>query len=95
MFQILQDVNVDWLGNRRCVYRHFRVADAGGSGIGDLSTGDRSARLSTSASISKAERSSPRGSSNDPTDEAIREALANKGIHDAVVQPVTDRPDTS
>jgi preprotein translocase subunit SecF len=29
-----------------------------------------------------------------PTDEAIREALSNKGIHDAVVQPVTDRPDT-
>lgn len=29
-----------------------------------------------------------------PADEAIRAALANKGIRDAVVQPVTDRTDT-
>jgi preprotein translocase subunit SecF len=29
-----------------------------------------------------------------PADEAIRSALAEKGIHDAVVQPVTDRTDT-
>ncbi len=29
-----------------------------------------------------------------PDDEAIRASLNNKGIHDAVVQPVTDRSDT-
>ena len=29
-----------------------------------------------------------------PDDDAIRAALNNKGIHDAVVQPVTDRADT-
>jgi preprotein translocase subunit SecF len=29
-----------------------------------------------------------------PSDDAVRSALNAKGIHDAVVQPVTDRPDT-
>ena len=41
MFQILKDINIDWLGSRRVVYRYFRVDHARWFGIGDLQAGDR------------------------------------------------------
>ena len=39
----LEDINIDWMGRRRCVYRHFRVDHARGFGIRDFSAGHRPA----------------------------------------------------
>src|SRR5688500_1407013 len=93
MFQILHDINVDWLGRRRlfilisvvlmltglgsAVFRQLADKQAFNLGV-DFKGGT----VVTARFKQK------------PADEAIRAALATKGIHDAVVQPVTDRTDT-
>src|SRR5688572_16620092 len=93
MFQILQNINIDWLGRRRlfimisvllmlaglgsAVFRQLTDKQAFNLGV-DFKGGT----VVTTRFKQK------------PSDEAIREALAAKGIRDAVVQPVTDRQDT-
>jgi preprotein translocase subunit SecF len=93
MFQILHDVNIDWLRHRRWLIGiSVLLMLAGlGSAIFRQATGRQAFNLGvdfkggTVVTVRFKQK---------PSDETIREALINKGIHDAVVQPVTDRPDT-
>jgi preprotein translocase subunit SecF len=93
MFQILQNVNVDWLGQRRWfIGVSVVLLLAGlGSAIFRQATGSQAFNLGVDfkGGTVVTARFKQR-----PTDEAVRSALNAKGIHDAVVQPVTDRPDT-
>ena len=93
MFQILHDLKVDWLGNRRWfIGISVLLMLAGlGSAIFRQATGGQAFNLGVDF----------RGGTvvtarfkQNPSDEAIREALNNKGVRDAVVQAVTDRTDT-
>jgi preprotein translocase subunit SecF len=93
MFQILHDVNIDWLGGRRWfVGISVLVMLAGlGSAIFRQATGRQAFNLGvdfkggTVVTVRFKQR---------PADDAIRAALVSKGLNDAVVQPVTDRTDT-
>ena len=93
MFQILKDIKVDWLGNRLWfIGISVLLMLAGlGSAIFRQATGHQAFNLGVDfkGGTVVTARFKPK-----PDDEAIRAALAGKGIHDAVVQPVTDRPDT-
>src|SRR5215218_5446265 len=93
MFQILHDVNIDWLGGRRWfVGVSVLVMLLGlGSAIFRQATGRQAFNLGVDfkGGTVVTTRFKQR-----PSDDAIRAALVNKGINDAVVQPVTDRPDT-
>ena len=93
MFQILHDVNVDWLGGRRWfVGVSVLVMLAGlGSAIFRQATGRQAFNLGVDfkGGTVVTARFKQR-----PSDDAIRSALVSKGISDAVVQPVTDRNDT-
>ncbi|HJU93044.1 MAG TPA: protein translocase subunit SecF [Pyrinomonadaceae bacterium] len=93
MFQILQDVKVDWLGKRKWFIAVSVVLLLAGLGSAILRqvTGRQAFNLGVDfkGGTVVTARFKQR-----PTDEAVREALGGKGVHDAVVQPVTDRPDT-
>src|SRR6185436_3680850 len=93
MFQILHGVNVDWLGNRRWfIGISVLLMLAGlGSAIFRQATGGQAFNLGVDfkGGTVVTARFKQR-----PNDEAIREALTASAVHDAVVQPVTDRPDT-
>ena len=93
MFQILKDINVDWLGNRLWfIGISVLLMLAGlGSAIVRQATGRQAFNLGVDfkGGTVVTARFKQR-----PSDEAIRETLVNKGVTDAVVQPVTDRPDT-
>src|SRR5262245_47406139 len=93
MFQILHDINIDWLGNRKAfiVASTLLMLVGLGSAIIRQATGGQAFNMGvdfkggTVVTARFAQK---------PADEAIRAALVTKGIRDAVVQPVTDRPDT-
>jgi preprotein translocase subunit SecF len=93
MFEILKDVKIDWLRHRRWLIAiSVLLMLAGlGSAIFRQATGRQPFNLGvdfkggTVVTVRFKQK---------PDDEAIRAALNNKGIHDAVVQPVTDRNDT-
>jgi len=93
MFQILHDVNIDWLGGRRWfVGVSVLVMLLGlGSAIFRQATGRQAFNLGVDfkGGTVVTTRFKQR-----PSDDAIRSALVSKGINDAVVQPVTDRNDT-
>jgi preprotein translocase subunit SecF len=93
MFQILQNINVDWLGRRRLfIGISVLLMLAGlGSAIVRQATGRQAFNLGVDfkGGTVVTARFKQR-----PTDDQIRQTLVNKGISDAVVQPVTDRPDT-
>src|SRR5215217_3975007 len=93
MFQILQDINVDWLGRRRLfIGISVLLMLAGlGSAIVRQATGRQAFNLGVDfkGGTVVTARFKQR-----PNDDAIRAALVTKGVNDAVVQPVTDRPDT-
>ena len=93
MFQILQNVNVDWLGRRRIFIGISVVLLLAGLGSAILrqATGRQAFNLGVDfkGGTVVTARFKQR-----PSDDAVRQALNAKGIHDAVVQPVTDRPDT-
>jgi preprotein translocase subunit SecF len=93
MFQILKDINVDWLGNRLWfIGISVLLMLAGlGSAIVRQATGRQAFNLGVDfkGGTVVTARFKQR-----PSDEALRETLVNKGVTDAVVQPVTDRPDT-
>lgn len=93
MFQVLHDVNIDWLGNRFWfIGLSVLLMLAGlGSAIVRQATGRQAFNLGvdfkggTVVTAKFKQR---------PHDDAIRSALTSKGIRDAVVQPITDKPDT-
>src|ERR1041385_6932436 len=93
MFQILHDVNIDWLGGRRWFVGVSVVVMLAGlfSAIFRQATGRQPFNLGVDfkGGTAVTARFKQR-----PADDAIRAALVGKGINDAVVQPVTDRPDT-
>jgi preprotein translocase subunit SecF len=93
MFQVLHDIDVDWLGNRRWfIGISVLLMLAGlGSAIFRQATGGQAFNMGvdfkggTVVTVRFKQR---------PADDAIRNALTQGGINDAVVQPVTDRNDT-
>jgi preprotein translocase subunit SecF len=93
MFQILHDVNIDWLGNRLWFIGISVLLMLAGlaSAIFRQATGGQAFNLGVDfkGGTVVTARFKQR-----PADDAIREALVKKGVRDAVVQPVTDRPDT-
>jgi preprotein translocase subunit SecF len=93
MFQILHDITIDWLGNRRWfIGVSLLLMLAGlGSAIIRQATGGQAFNLGVdfkggTVVTAKFKRR--------PSDEAIRAALDAKGVRDAVVQSVRDNPDT-
>src|SRR5215211_1677488 len=93
MFQILQRINIDWLGNRRAFIgiSVLLMLVGLGSAIFRQATGRQAFNLGVDfkGGTVVTARFKQR-----PTDDQIRQALVQKGINDAVVQPVTDRTDT-
>jgi preprotein translocase subunit SecF len=93
MFQILHDINIDWMGNRRWfIGVSVLLMLAGlGSAVIRQATGRQAFNMGVDfkGGTVVTARFKQR-----PADDQIRAALVNKGINDAVVQPVTDRPDT-
>jgi preprotein translocase subunit SecF len=93
MFQVLHDVNIDWLGNRRWfIAVSVLLMLAGlGSAILRQATGRQPFNLGVDF---KGGTVVTARFKQKPADDTIRNALTAKGVSDAVVQPVTDRPDT-
>src|SRR4026207_332980 len=93
MFQVLHDVNIDWLGNRLWfIGISVLLMLAGlGSAIIRQATGHQAFNLGVDF---KGGTVVTGRFKQKPPDDAIRDALVKAGIRDAVVQPVTDRPDT-
>ena len=93
MFTILENINIDWMGRRRLFIGVSVVLMLAGLGsaIVRQSTGRQAFNLGVDfkGGTVVTARFKQR-----PTDEAIRAALSEKGIHDAVVQNVTDNVDT-
>jgi len=93
MLQILHDVKIDWLGNRVWFIGISVLLMLAGlaSAIVRQATGGQAFNLGvdfkggTVVTAKFKQR---------PNDETIRSALGSKGVHDAVVQPVTDKTDT-
>jgi preprotein translocase subunit SecF len=93
MLQILHDVKVDWLGNRLWFIGLSVLLMLAGlaSAMYRQATGGQPFNLGvdfkggTVVTVKFKQK---------PSDEAIRAALVGKGVRDAVVQPVTDKPDT-
>jgi preprotein translocase subunit SecF len=93
MFQILHDVNIDWLRHRRWfIGASVVLMLAGlGSAVFRQATGRQPFNLGVDFKGGTVVTARFRQK---PSDDAIRNALTAKGARDAVVQPVTDRPDT-
>jgi preprotein translocase subunit SecF len=93
MFQILQNVNVDWLGRRRWFIGISVVLLLAGLGSAILRYATDRPAFNLGVDFKGGTVVTTRFKQR-PSDDAVRSALKDKGIHDAVVQPVTDRPDT-
>jgi preprotein translocase subunit SecF len=93
MFQVLHDINLDWLGNRRWFIGVSVLLMLLGLGSAVLrqATGRQAFNLGVDF---KGGTVVTARFKQKPSDDAIRNALTEKGVRDAVVQPVTDRPDT-
>jgi preprotein translocase subunit SecF len=93
MFQILQDIKIDWLGRRLMfiIISVLLMLVGLGSAVFRQATGGQAFNMGVDF---KGGTVVTARFKQKPSDEAIRSALTGKGIHDAVVQPVTDRPDT-
>src|SRR5689334_8981991 len=93
MLQILHDVKIDWLGNRVWLIGLSVLLMLAGlaSAIVRQARGGQAFNLGvdfkggTVVTAKFKQR---------PGDELVRSGLVSKGVHDAVVQPVTDKPDT-
>src|SRR5678809_1737732 len=89
MFQVLHDINLDWLGNRRWfIGISVLLMLAGlGSAVIRQATGRQAFNLGVDfkGGTVVTARFKQR-----PNDDAIRAALVNKGINDCLLQPVTD-----
>lgn len=93
MFQILQNVTVDWLGRRRIFIGVSVVLLLVGLGSAILRQATGRPAFNLGVDFKGGTVVTARFKQR-PSDDQIRSALNDKGIHDAVVQPVTDRPDT-
>lgn len=93
MFQVLQDINIDWLGNRLWFIGISVLLMLAGLGSAVLrqATGRQAFNLGVDF---KGGTVVTARFKQKPGDDAIREALVKADVRDAVVQPVTDRPDT-
>ena len=93
MFTIFEKINVDWMGRRRLFIGISVVLMLAGLGSAILrqSTGRQAFNLGVDfkGGTVVTARFKQR-----PAEQNIRTALSEKGIHDAVVQSVTDNPDT-
>jgi preprotein translocase subunit SecF len=93
MFQILHDVNIDWLRHRRWFIgvSVLLMLIGLGSAVLRQATGRQAFNLGVDfkGGTVVTARFKQR-----PQDDAIRGALTTTGVGDATVQPVTDRPDT-
>ena len=93
MIQIFKDVRIDWLANRRAFILVSILLMLAGLASANVrqATGHQAFNLGvdfkggTVVTAKFKQR---------PGDAAVREALVKQGIHDAVVQPVTDKTDT-
>jgi len=93
MIQVFKDVRIDWLANRRWFITVSVLLMLAGlaSAIIRQATGRQAFNLGvdfkggTVITVKFKQR---------PTDDAIRSGLVNHGVHDAIVQPVTDKNDT-
>jgi preprotein translocase subunit SecF len=96
MIQVFKDVKVDWLANRRifiAISVLLMLAGLTSAIVRQWSPGGTEAfnlgvdfKGGTVVTAKFKQRPSP---------EAIRDALARAGVHDAVIQPVIDKPDTA
>lgn len=93
MFQILQNVTVDWLGRRRIFIAISVVLLLVGLGSAILRQVTDRPAFNLGVDFKGGTVVTARFKQR-PTDEAVREALNASGIRDATVQPVTDRTDT-
>jgi preprotein translocase subunit SecF len=93
MFQILHDVNVDWLGRRRLFITISVVLLLAGLGAAIARQATKRPPFNLGVDFKGGTVVTARFKQR-PSDDAVREALNANGIHDATVQPVTDRPDT-
>ena len=93
MLQILHDIKVDWLGNRLWFIGLSVLLMLAGlaSAIFRQATGGQAFNLGVDFKGGTVVTAKFKQK---PSDEAIRAALVSKGVRDAVVQPVTDKPDT-
>lgn len=93
MFQILHNVNIDWLARRRLfiLISIFLMLAGLASAVYRQSTGGQAFNLGVDF---KGGTVVTTRFKQKPAEESIRQALAAKGINDAVVQPFTDRADT-
>ncbi len=95
MIQVFKDVKIDWLANRRIFIfisvllmlaglssAIVRQWSPGGSDAFNLGVDFKGGTVVTAKFKQR------------PSPEAIRDALAKSGVHDAVIQPVIDKPDT-
>ncbi|HKP45254.1 MAG TPA: protein translocase subunit SecF [Pyrinomonadaceae bacterium] len=96
MIQVFKDVKIDWLANRRifiaisillmlaglssAVFRQWKHPN--GSDAFNMGVDFKGGTVVTAKFKQR------------PTPEAIRDALAATGVKDAIIQPVTDKPDT-
>jgi len=96
MFQVLQNVNIDWLANRRvfiaislllmlaglgsAIFRQYKHPN--GSEAFNLGVDFKGGTVVTARFKQR------------PSAEEIRDTLGKSGIRDAIIQPVIDKPDT-
>src|SRR6185295_10240543 len=96
MFQVLQNVNIDWLANRRlfiavslllmlaglgsAVFRQYKHPN--GTEAFNLGVDFKGGTVVTARFNQR------------PSAEEIRAALVKAGLNDAIIQPVIDKPDT-
>jgi preprotein translocase subunit SecF len=96
MIQVFKDVKVDWLANRRAFISIsvllmlagltsaiVRQAVPGGTDAFNLGVDFKGGTVVTAKFKQR------------PSPEAIRDALVKANVHDAVIQPVIDKPDTA
>src|SRR6185295_1757004 len=93
MFQVLHDINIDWMGNRRWFIGVSVALMLLGLGSARFrqATGRQAFNLGVDFNGGTVVTARVKQR---PNDDAIRAALVKKNIKDAVVTPVTDRPDT-
>jgi len=93
MLQILHDVKIDWLGNRVWFIAISVLLMLAGlaSAIVRQATGGQAFNLGVDFKGGTVVTAKFRQR---PDDQVLRAALAGRNVHDAVVQPVTDKPDT-
>ena len=93
MFQVLHDINLDWLGNRRWFIGVSVLLMLLGLGSAIVRQATHRQAFNLGVDFKGGTVVTARFKQK-PSDDAIRNALTEKGVSDAVVQGVTDRPDT-